>query len=1075
MASSTPPLTPPSPGGHAPSPTNHNNNNNNHYPSQPQTSSNSTPSTPLASPSYTLMGGSASSLDSGGGANGSGRKKSREVREEEDPLSAGTPTRPAPAGFKAKFALKKQKIVDLNAFSANVPISPPSQGDDLSTPERRRSSGSQPPPDHAHKPGSGGLSVLKKAASINLDHTSPDHHIHAKPRPKFILDRKTAFQDLERFDGRQFLSWVERFIAEDPYLKIMLTEQDFKFVGHLFGSELLKIRALRAVQEGNSGHDLRDDVIYAWSKSPPTPTRNGTPVKVDWKNASEFHSPSSSAKGNPGAKYSEAELQQALLGLKREHKDSIELLRKEQDEALFELRGEQAIVSEHNVKKIQELEAEIQSLREGGVGGPKSPTRKERSGSECSNSSTSSSSKAVNAEIADVSRVVEGRVSEVVKQEKPDTFVEYTPKGIHKGIQVDMEKSPTHLGASEESEGKKPLRMVSKGIQVGSEVATNEDSAPPLPPKALVPPPPPPPPPPPGQAGFAPPPPPPPPPPGPNGAPPPPPPPPPGLSGAPPPPPPPPPPPGMGGPPPPPPPPPGMGGPPPPPPPPPGMGGPPPPPPPPGMGGPPPPPPPGGMAPIPPMPLPPAGGMVPRPQEVFRKPEIKPKNQMRPLYWTRIRIPVQNTPDTGDQRNALPDTGPIVLWEDLEETPIEADEFEDLFSRPVTKTKVKSDNKKKEEEAAKKKTATAKFLDPKRSQEVGICIRSNRLDIPEVENAIYNLDNSVIHCDVLVQISRIQASKDELATFQAHVEACPEIPLDTSEQFLLDLSQISHFNKRLECVMFQNKFSDSLNDIENRLNNVNHVCDQLLNSQPMKEVFSVILACGNYMNGGNRQRGQADGFAIDILPKIKDVKSKDNSITLLQYVVRFCIIRFDQKKGTPEATMPVPEPSDVEKSADINFDEQREECKKLRQQMGIVQSARDVVVENTDEDHLEPFKEKMDKFLHQAEGQLKDLDELVSECSKRFVRTMQYYQFSPKDTKNLDEVQPKDFFTFWHPFCEDYKNLWKREQVRIEKEIIKAERLRHRQKKENLKSFKTEAVKPRGLKEKMLRRKSKAI
>ena len=53
----------------------------------------------------------------------------------------------------------------------------------------------------------------------------------------------------------------------------------------------------------------------------------------------------------------------------------------------------------------------------------------------------------------------------------------------------------------------------------------------------------------------------------------------------------------------------------------------------------------------------------------------------------------------------------------------------------------------------------------------------------------------------------------------------------------------------------------------------------------------MILACGNYMNGGNRQRGQADGFAIDILPKLKDVKSKDNSMTLLHYIVRVWIIK----------------------------------------------------------------------------------------------------------------------------------------------------------------------------------------
>ena len=50
--------------------------------------------------------------------------------------------------------------------------------------------------------------------------------------------------------------------------------------------------------------------------------------------------------------------------------------------------------------------------------------------------------------------------------------------------------------------------------------------------------------------------------------------------------------------------------------------------------------------------------------------------------------------------------------------------------------------------------------------------------------------------------------------------------------------------------------------------------------------FLTLLACGNYLNGGNRQRGQADGFAVDILPKIKDVKSNDNFGNLLSFIIR---------------------------------------------------------------------------------------------------------------------------------------------------------------------------------------------
>ena len=82
--------------------------------------------------------------------------------------------------------------------------------------------------------------------------------------------------------------------------------------------------------------------------------------------------------------------------------------------------------------------------------------------------------------------------------------------------------------------------------------------------------------------------------------------------------------------------------------------------------------------------------------------------------------------------------------------------------------------------------------------------------------------------------------------------------------------------------MVQYRFGDNLGEIEKKLNNFKHVCDMLLVGQNTRKVMGVILACGNYMNGGNLQRGQADGFAIDILPKLKDVKSKDNSMTFLQ-------------------------------------------------------------------------------------------------------------------------------------------------------------------------------------------------
>ena len=121
------------------------------------------------------------------------------------------------------------------------------------------------------------------------------------------------------------------------------------------------------------------------------------------------------------------------------------------------------------------------------------------------------------------------------------------------------------------------------------------------------------------------------------------------------------------------------------------------------------------------------------------------------------------------------------------------------------------------------------------------------------------------------------------------------------------------------------------------------------------------------MNGGNRQRGQADGFEIDILPKIKNVKSKDNSFTLIFYVVKMYIQvktcsyllkyfyrfvfnginyinfslsspkKFDDHAGTSDARMPLPEPTDLDKAGHLKFEELEGSLRQLNKEiLGII-------------------------------------------------------------------------------------------------------------------------------------------
>ena len=61
---------------------------------------------------------------------------------------------------------------------------------------------------------------------------------------------------------------------------------------------------------------------------------------------------------------------------------------------------------------------------------------------------------------------------------------------------------------------------------------------------------------------------------------------------------------------------------------------------------------------------------------------------------------------------------------------------------------------------------------------------------------------------------------------------------------------------------------------------------QSLYSPDLYDVLGLVLTIGNQLNTGNATRGMADGFRLDILSKLKDLRSQDGSINLLHYIVK---------------------------------------------------------------------------------------------------------------------------------------------------------------------------------------------
>lgn len=301
------------------------------------------------------------------------------------------------------------------------------------------------------------------------------------------------------------------------------------------------------------------------------------------------------------------------------------------------------------------------------------------------------------------------------------------------------------------------------------------------------------------------------------------------------------------------------------------------------------------------------------------------------LFWTRILIPKEDEDGTkcetiaADSASTRPREW---LWQKIDETSLDnTDDFTELFSRQPTPKRPRDVTK------MPKKTVI-KVLDYKRSQSVGIFSQSlyrHRIKVEEIQRALYNWDCSNVGLDLLQQMLEHKATDDELkAIKKAQKTATPNMPLDGPEQFLLKFSEISCAPERIACMIFRNDFEDAIVQIERKLKLIRDLCEFLMENCNLRELFAIILTLGNFMNGGNRYRGQADGFGLDVLGKLRDVRSKDKKITLLHYIVRTFISKQRQNGLKPkEIIYPVPDADDVKSASTVDFDVLNDQIEQL--------------------------------------------------------------------------------------------------------------------------------------------------
>ncbi|KAM8952568.1 formin-2 [Pelodytes ibericus] len=418
-----------------------------------------------------------------------------------------------------------------------------------------------------------------------------------------------------------------------------------------------------------------------------------------------------------------------------------------------------------------------------------------------------------------------------------------------------------------------------------------------------------------------------------------------------------------------------------------------------------------------------------------RKAPIEPTRPMKPLYWTRIEL-------HGRRDSSVP-----LVWEAVSEPEVDFHELENLFSKTAVKERKKPISDTITKTKAKQ---VVKLLSNKRSQAVGILMSSLHLDMKDIQYAVLKMDYSVVDLETLQALYENRAISEEQEKIEKHMKASKNKdnskPLDKPEQFLYALTTIPNFSERVFCILLHSTISENISTIHRKLELLKKVCGCLREDPAVLRVLGLVLVFGNYMNGGNRTRGQADGFTLDILPKLKDVKSNDNSRNLLSYIVSYYLRHFDENAGKEECVFTLPEPQDLFQTSQMKFDDFQKDLRKIKKDLLACEAEAAKVYQKSLEEHLQPFKDNMEEFIVKAKVEHEDTDKFLAEVHSRFLETAAYFSVKPKLGEK--EVSPSSFLGIWHEFSTDFKECWKKENKVILQERLKEAEEVYKQKKE---------------------------
>lgn len=298
------------------------------------------------------------------------------------------------------------------------------------------------------------------------------------------------------------------------------------------------------------------------------------------------------------------------------------------------------------------------------------------------------------------------------------------------------------------------------------------------------------------------------------------------------------------------------------------------------------------------------------------------------------------------------------------------------------------------------------FLQPDRTRMINIVLNKVRLQPLDIVEALETYKLEMLPpqtCELILPIMPTESEIAEVAKAKGDLS-----DLATADQLVLIMAGFVGYKERVKAIIFNSSFEEDSQIILKEINRFFKVFDFIKTSDKLRTWLEIILAIGNYLNGGT-SRGAAWAFKLDILGKLSEVKSKDNKKTLIQYIVEFIIDKLEKEDLFDILKV-------LKKFDKLQYQSIVESGKEMTNRFGDVKLLKKLITEKKEELQPEDKSEEfLAKFYDKAEKKIEEINKKIDEINARFKEIIQLFGEDPKYT--IDQ-----FIIVFKKFKDDIKN-----------------------------------------------------